>query len=556
MKGLSYFFEDKIKKIYLNEVENKIEINKKEIRVDLYYPKVFDIYENNIYITDSYNNQIKVINFEGELIRKIGEGNLSEPFGIKCYQKKIYIVNKDKGKIAVYNLKGTFQFEFPLKMKLPTFLEIHNGEIYVVDTNDNKIYVFDTKGNIIKSIENNFNYPLGIKVTQNYIYLADQYNKRVLKLSKDGIIIEEVLKGEYYSLLNIKENELIAYDEKNGIFVKKEISDRKINLEEFLKNNNRMKELAYYHIKKGEINNGIEILKNKEYWDASYKKENLKIADKLAKKEFYEFLLKHYEKKEYIYKKVLNKDYFFRKGLEIKNYPEIDFKNPKAIYRYKEDLWVSLFKSKLLLRIDEENRLKEVNQINNQIDKFIITETEIILLDYYYRNILVLDKKKLKEKRKIKSKEIKNPVDIKLVKNDLLILDSESKKVFVFNLSGRKLKEYKISGRELVALYYRNKKYYILDKKKTSIYIYDEFFVFEKEVLIKVAEFPDDIVVDKNNNIYISDEGKGRLLKLDKNGNFIFEELEFIMPRDLLLEKNEIYISDFGGNKIIKYVME
>jgi len=556
MKGLSYFWEDNTNNIYLYEIENEIEINKNKIKIDLYYPKAFEIYTDKIYISDSYNNEIKVIDFEGKLINEFGKGKLLEPAGIKCYQENIYIINKDKGKVVVYSLSGEFKFEFFKKMKLPTFLEIYDDEIYVVDTNDNKIYVFDMQGNVIEAIENNFNYPLGIKVTKNHIYLADQYNKRVLKLSKEGRIIEEILKGEYYSLLNINGNILTAYDEKNGKFFKKEISDEKKNIEKFLKDNNQIKELAYYYIKENRIDDGIEILKNKEYWDQKYKKENLKIADKLDEKEFYEFLLKHYDKKEDLYEKLLNKNYCFIKELEIEDYPEVDFKNPKAIYKYKKDLWVSLFKSKLLLRIDEENKIKEVNQINNQIDKFIVIEKEIILLDYYYRKILILDKETVKEKRRIGEKELKNPVDIKLLNQNLVILDSELKKVFIFNLLGRKLKEYKIMGEEVVALYYRDGKYYILDKKKSSIYIYDEYFNFKKEILVKKADFPDDIVVDLDNNIYISDEGNGRILKLDQMGNIIFEEIGFIVPRDLHLKDKKIYISDFGGNKLICYRME
>jgi tetratricopeptide (TPR) repeat protein len=68
---------------------------------------------------------------------------------------------------------------------------------------------------------------------------------------------------------------------------------------------------------------------------------------------------------------------------------------------------------------------------------------------------------------------------------------------------------------------------------------------------------PKEIVIDKNNNIYISDTGNRRILKFDKTGELILEikDDKFSKPSGLFIdEKNgDIYVADSGSKEILQF---
>ncbi|MGM0509038.1 MAG: NHL repeat-containing protein [Fusobacteriota bacterium] len=557
MKGISDFSKNESYDIYINEIDNFIDINDKKIKSSFFNPRSFAIYNNNIYISDSYNNLIKVFNLNGDFLYEFGKNELSEPYGIEIYNERVYVVSRNDGNICVYKLKGDFQTRLNTNMNFPSFLKIADEMIYVSNTNDHSICIYNLEGGLIEKITSDFKYPCGIDVTKNYIFVADQYNKRIVKLSKSGVVIKEVLKGSYYSVLKIEKNMMTAYDEKNGSFEKTKIDDIKIDIPEFLKKENRISELGYYYIKNNKLELAVNILQDKKHWNPKYKKENIKISKILQRPKFYEFLLKHYNKKElflnYVGDARKREQYNFILEDIIGDFDQLRLHRPKAIFIENSNLWISMFKAKLLIKVDEKFKLKEVYEINNQIDKFIVTNREIIIIDYYYRKIVTLNKSDLNKKKEI-YKEIKNPVDIIRVKNEIVILDSVMNKVFIYKIRGKKQKEYNIESKEAVAIYYKEEIYYILDKKENKIRKYNLFFELLEEIKLKNVNGPDDIVVDEE-YIYITDEGNNRVIKIDKNGKKIFIEDSFLKPRDIILNDKDIYISDFGNDLVKHYVL-
>jgi hypothetical protein len=71
---------------------------------------------------------------------------------------------------------------------------------------------------------------------------------------------------------------------------------------------------------------------------------------------------------------------------------------------------------------------------------------------------------------------------------------------------------------------------------------------------------PMDVAVDEFRNIYVADEGKDKILKFDKNGDFIlsFGEYgsgykEFKDPSGIAYYDKTLYIADAGNNRILRF---
>lgn len=70
--------------------------------------------------------------------------------------------------------------------------------------------------------------------------------------------------------------------------------------------------------------------------------------------------------------------------------------------------------------------------------------------------------------------------------------------------------------------------------------------------------FPQNIVVDKANNIYVADTGNSAIRKIDKNGNVYtilglseYDKVELVSPVGLMIDENKLYITDTVKNNII-----
>jgi len=124
--------------------------------------------QENVYVSDDWQNQISVFDKDGNFLRKFGkagdgDGELFRPAGLVCDQ---------------------------------------NDNLLVVDSGNNRIQLFSKDGKFLAkcgragSGDGEFNQPWGITVDKDgYIYVADWKNHRVQKLTADGKFVMKI--GEY-----------------------------------------------------------------------------------------------------------------------------------------------------------------------------------------------------------------------------------------------------------------------------------------------------------------------------------------------------------------------
>jgi DNA-binding beta-propeller fold protein YncE len=137
---------------------------------EFYYPRgiAFDK-EGNMYVADTFHDQVQVFSKEGIFLRKFGEsGSEFGKFNATRYiafdsKDNIYITDYKNGKVVKYDKDDNFELEF---------------------------------GNESERI--NLNYPEGIVIDdRDYIYVADAGNNRIVKFCVSQIVIHSNLGNKY-----------------------------------------------------------------------------------------------------------------------------------------------------------------------------------------------------------------------------------------------------------------------------------------------------------------------------------------------------------------------
>jgi len=77
------------------------------------YPYYLSIYNEQIYVTDSYNYRIQVFDLKGKFIKQWGkegknDGEFTYPYGIHVFNNLVFVVDKGNYRIQVFDLNGKF----------------------------------------------------------------------------------------------------------------------------------------------------------------------------------------------------------------------------------------------------------------------------------------------------------------------------------------------------------------------------------------------------------------------------------------------------------------
>ena len=152
-----------------------------------------DLQRNELYIADSGNSRIEVLNLNGNFCREIGNANLQEPSGVFYSNNCVYVT--DVSLDAVFKLKrdGTCVERLmnggdrENQLDSPTSLYVMDGRVYVCDTNNNRIKVLSTDLNPLWSFgEGHLNLPTDIKIRGEQIYVLTRDDNKMHGFNLDG----------------------------------------------------------------------------------------------------------------------------------------------------------------------------------------------------------------------------------------------------------------------------------------------------------------------------------------------------------------------------------
>lgn len=192
--------------------------------------------DNNMYVTDSGDSEIKKFNADGHLLLSWSQmgsssGQFRNPSGIFVSDKYVYVADTGNSRIAMFNKTGGFLYSWGTQGKgagmfqTPMAIDSdHRGELFVGDAEQGTIQLFDSigtyKDHIDSSLADSASF-LGIKA------LAFDSHDNMYAVSTDNRILKYSDIGEFqnfYGLGGTGDGEFaspsaIAVDSKNSIYV-------------------------------------------------------------------------------------------------------------------------------------------------------------------------------------------------------------------------------------------------------------------------------------------------------------------------------------------------
>ena len=164
--------------------------------------------ENNIYVVDSGNSQVKKFDSTGKFLLLWGSvgteyGQFKNPTGIFADQNYIYVADTGNARIQKFNKSGNFVYSWgtfgdePGMFRTPVALAASKlGDFFVSDSGQNKILVFDSSGQYKDEIRSLLTAAAKFSST-NYITFDSKNNfyvvsddNRVLQFSEIGTFIK------------------------------------------------------------------------------------------------------------------------------------------------------------------------------------------------------------------------------------------------------------------------------------------------------------------------------------------------------------------------------
>jgi DNA-binding beta-propeller fold protein YncE len=143
-----------------------------------------------VYIADSDNHRISIYTMQGQLVRHIGErgsgpGQFKWPGSVACSPDgDMYISDTYNNRIQVLDANGQFKREFGKgELRNPRDLVITaDGDVLVADQSSNRVAVFDSRGNANNLVHSfKVNNPLGLAIdSDGDILVTDNTNKQVV----------------------------------------------------------------------------------------------------------------------------------------------------------------------------------------------------------------------------------------------------------------------------------------------------------------------------------------------------------------------------------------
>jgi sugar lactone lactonase YvrE len=169
----------------------------KIITASFFGPKGMTVYNNKLYVADTGNHTIKIFDKEFKQTDAIGtsgkgKGEFNEPTGLTSDDKgNIYVVDSRNNRIVTFNEKKEVVNSWTVPgwpdndQGKESFITYHKGKLYMTDHLLNKVRVFTTGGKELEPLFKDIPAPSGIDIYEEtaYVVTFGDFNVLTKKLS-------------------------------------------------------------------------------------------------------------------------------------------------------------------------------------------------------------------------------------------------------------------------------------------------------------------------------------------------------------------------------------
>jgi tripartite motif-containing protein 2/3/tripartite motif-containing protein 71 len=148
-----------------------------------------------VYVTDSYNHQIKVLSTNLTLHKAFGKngslkGEFKYPWGISCDGSgKVYVADSENDRIQIFSAEGRFirmlgkSGEKPGELRWPLGITVDSATnlVYIGESGNHRVSVFGANGQFIRCF-GEVRSPRGVAIDRNtgVVYVCDYDNSNIL----------------------------------------------------------------------------------------------------------------------------------------------------------------------------------------------------------------------------------------------------------------------------------------------------------------------------------------------------------------------------------------
>lgn len=150
----------------------------------------------NIYVSDLYEHMIKIFSSDGEYLRDFPSSSslVKKPLALTYAHSKIYITDIGDQTVKIFNRRGSLlnkfgqpgtgngQFAYPNGIAVA-----EDGTIFVADSNNGRVQIFDSHGSFLRLFEGKLSLPRGVVVDKSQrVHVTDALFHKVFVFDKKG----------------------------------------------------------------------------------------------------------------------------------------------------------------------------------------------------------------------------------------------------------------------------------------------------------------------------------------------------------------------------------
>ncbi|GBD91343.1 NHL repeat protein [bacterium BMS3Abin04] len=213
----------------------------KEIKLAGMNPISTAVGENGIWVSDSKNNEIVLINEKGKISKRYKD--FKRPMHISLFEGKVFVPEYLSDSIKVISNGKVLPLNLSIKPDAPGGIDVNDSLIAIADFYNHRI-IFKTKSKTFTFGKKGHNagelfYPTDVKIVKDKIVVADAYNNRVQIFSVKGKFIKAIGERDKIKVatgIDADENKIIVTDSGNNRVIIYDWNGNKI--EELTKNLN------------------------------------------------------------------------------------------------------------------------------------------------------------------------------------------------------------------------------------------------------------------------------------------------------------------------------